>query len=235
MDDETFFAWLDGELEPAEAARIGALVAADPELTRRAAEHRALSGRLRAAFDPIATAPVPDAILAVRPRQAEVVDLAAARNRRQPRSIPVGAQWAAMAATLAIGVVTGAMIGGGGAAGPVTREAGRLVAAGELESALYTRLASAPAEEGPRIGLTFRNSAGEICRTFTDEASSGLACRESGDWRIRGLLQGEGGGEGEFRMASGPDPRLAALVDEAIAGEPFDAEAERRAKESGWR
>jgi hypothetical protein len=30
-------------------------------------------------------------------------------------------------------------------------------------------------------------------------------------------------------MASGPDPRLAELVDSTIAGEPFDAAAEARA------
>ena len=234
MDDATFFAWLDGELGPAEAARVAGLVAADPELTRRADEHRALHMRLRGAFDPIAEQPVPESIL-VAGRSAEVVDLGAARERRAARSIPIGAQWAAMAATLAIGIVTGAMIGGSGTSGPVTQEAGRLVASGELEQALYTRLASAPADEGPRIGLTFRDSSGDICRTFTDAGSSGLACREGGDWRIHGLFQGDGGQEGEFRMASGPDPRLATLVDETIAGEPFDAAAERQARERGWR
>ena len=36
-------------------------------------------------------------------------------------------------------------------------------------------------------------------------------------------------------MAAGEDPRLAALIDERIAGEPFDAPAERAAKEKGWR
>jgi hypothetical protein len=36
-------------------------------------------------------------------------------------------------------------------------------------------------------------------------------------------------------MASGEDPRLAALVDERIAGEPFDAAAEKAAMEQGWR
>lgn len=233
MDDTTFFAWLDGELDAAEAARIGKLVAADPELARRAEEHRALHGRLRGAFDPIADQPLPASILNRRARETEVIDLSTVRARKA-RPIPVPAQWAAMAATLAIGIVTGTMIGGGNP-GPVGREAGRLVASGDLDEALYARLASVPAEDGPRIGLTFRNSAGAICRTFTDEASSGLACRDGGDWRIRGLFQGAEGGEGEFRMAFGSDPRLAALVDETIEGEPFDADAERQAMERDWR
>jgi hypothetical protein len=221
ISDERFFAWLDGELEPAEAAAIDELVAADPELQRRAEAHRTLGGRLREAFDPIAAAPPPD-----RLRGAEVVDLSARRAQARPISRPV--QWAAMAATLAIGVVAGTMINSG-ASGPIGREDGQLVASGDLEQALYTRLASVPADEGARIGLTFRDAAGELCRSFTDEGTSGLACHHRGDWRIRGLFQAAEGQQGEFRMAAGADPRLGALIDSTIAGEPLDAEGERKA------
>ena len=55
ISNERFFAWLDGELEPAEAPPVDRLVATDPELQRKAADHRALRGSLSAAFDPIAT------------------------------------------------------------------------------------------------------------------------------------------------------------------------------------
>jgi len=227
ISDETFFAWLDGELDPAEAAEVAALVAADPALQRKAEAHRALAGRLGAAFGPIAAAPVPDRLLvAAQPRAAEVIDLSARRAAARPISPPV--QWAAMAATLAIGVVAGSMINAG-SAGPVARENGQLVASGNLEAALYARLASAPAEEGARIALTFRDSAGDLCRSFTDDGTAGLACHQGGDWRIRGLFQSGEGQQSEFRMAAGPDPRLAELVDATIAGEPLDAEAERRA------
>jgi hypothetical protein len=117
----------------------------------------------------------------------------------------------------------------------VQPEAGRLVAAAALDDALYTRLASAPADDGPRIGLTFRDSDGNVCRTFTDRAASGLACRDGGDWRIRGLFQAPEGQGADYRMAAGPDPRLMELVDSTMAGEPFDAAAEAAAKERGWR
>jgi len=227
ISDEQFFAWLDGELGPAEAAATEAQVAADPALRRQADEHRALAARLGSAFDPIAHAPVPARLLdAVRPQTAEVVDLAARRPPARPFSVRM--QWAAMAATLAIGIVAGSMLGGGSSA-PIAREDGRLVAAAALEQALYTRLASAPAADGARIGLTFRDTAGDICRSFTDDGAAGLACHEGGDWRIRGLFQASEGQQSEFRMASGPDPRLAELVDSTIAGEPFDAAAEARA------
>ena len=229
-DEELFFAWLDGELDPAQTAQVEARVAADPELRRKAQAHRALGSRLHAAFDPIAAAPVPAALLdAARPASAEIVDFGAARERRH-QAFPVWTQWAAIAATLAVGIVAGTMIGGG-SDGPIIRENGQLVASAGLEQALYTRLASAPADQGPRIGLTFRDSAGNLCRSFTDDGSSGLACRQGGDWRIRGLFQAPEGQQGEFRMAAGPDPRLAELIDSTIAGEPLDAVAEKRAIE----
>ena len=227
ISDERFFAWLDGELAPAEAAEVAEMVAADPALQRKAEAHRTLAGRLGAAFAPIAAAPPPDRLTeALRPNAAQVIDLAARREARQP--IPVRMQWAAMAATLAIGIVAGSMIGSG-PAGPVGRENGQLVAAGELEAALYTRLASAPADEGARIGLTFRDSTGNLCRSFTADGAAGLACHQDGDWRIRGLFQAGEGQQGQFRMAAGPDPRLADLVDATMAGEPLDADGERQA------
>jgi hypothetical protein len=141
---------------------------------------------------------------------------------------------AALAATLALGIFTGNMLIPG-QSGPIQTENNRLVAGGELEGALYAQLASAPAEEGPRIGLTFRDQSGAVCRTFEDGNASGLACREGGDWRIRGLFQGAEGQSADYRMAAGADPRLMDMVDESIAGEPFDASQEKAAMERGWR
>lgn len=227
ISDERFFAWIDGELNPAEAAAVGALVAADPELQRRAEAHRALRSTLNGAFDPIAEAELPPRLRqAVRSREAEIVDLSA--RRAQGRLISRPAQWAAMAATLAIGVVVGSMIDVG-AAGPVARDNGQLVAANDLEAALYTQLASAPAEDGVRIALTFRDPAGDLCRSFTDKQIAGLACHKGGNWRIRGLFQAGEGQQTEFRMASGADPRLAELIEATMAGEPLDSGAERQA------
>lgn len=229
ISDERFFAWLDGELDAAEAAEVEALVAGDPELARKAAAHHALHDRLRAAFDPIADPAVPPQLRdAARSGRADILDLQARRSAPRPISRPM--QWMAMAATLAIGVVAGSLIDAGDS-GPLARENGQLVAAGELEATLYTRLASAPADDGARIGLTFRDRAGDLCRSFTDSGTSGLACHRGGDWRILGLFQAGEGQQSEFRMAASADPRLAGLVDAAIAGEPLDADGERRALE----
>jgi hypothetical protein len=236
VEDEKFFAWLDGELSAEEAARVEAEVAADPELLRKAEEHRAMTASLKGAFDAVAASPLPERIaVGARPPGSKVVDLAAAREKRGlKRPFPLWGQFAAMAATLAVGVFTGNMLSGSPAS-PIQSEGGRLVAGGDLENALYAQLASAPADAGPRIGMTYRDKSGAICRTFQDGGSSGLACREGGDWQIRGLFQGSEGQSSDYRMAAGADARLMDIVDESIAGEPFDQAQERAALEQGWR
>jgi hypothetical protein len=229
MADDKFFAWLDGELDLAEAAEVEARVAADPELARLAEQHRTFTARLRATFDPIAAAPVPDQLQqAVRP-SAEIVDFAARRERRRP-SLP---QWAAVAAALALGFVGGGLLNQSGEA-PVELRGGTIYAAAGLDQALDRQLASA-SQGDVRIGLTFRDQSGTLCRSFASAASSGLACREGGDWRLRGLFAAPEGQSRDYRMASGSDPNLAALIDSSIAGEPFDAAQERAALRKGWK
>jgi len=230
IEDEEFFAWLDGELDAEAAGRVAAAVAADPDLAAKAEQHRRLGIGLRRAFEPVLKDVAPP-----RFQTAEVIDLGAQRTQRAGRRSWLSApQWAAMAASLALGLAIGTQFTGRDA-GPVAVEDGRLVAAASLDQALDTRLASAPSPGPTRIGLTFRDSSGRICRTFNDASTSGLACRSGDSWQIRGLYPAAEGQQGNYRMAAGEDPRLAALVDEAIAGEPFDAAQERAAREAGWR
>ena len=229
-EDEKFFAWLDGELGPAEAAEMDAKVARDPELARLAEQHRGLGSLLRGAFDPIAAAPVPEHLgKAVRP-SAEIIDLAARSRSRKMAMIP---QWAALAATLAVGILAGTLVPQGSSA-PIEVEGGKIYAAAALNRALDSELASAPSGS-VRIGLTFRDRAGEICRSFTQGASSGLACRSRDRWQLKGLFAAPEGQGSDYRMAAGMDPNLAALVDSTIAGEPFDAAAEKQSKAKGWK
>jgi len=231
--NEKFFAWLDGELEGAEAAAMEARVASDPELERLAVEHRAMQSRLRGAFDAIAAAPVPARIEeAARPKPT-IVDLAAAREQRRHRPFGTLPQWVAIAATLVLGVMVGTLVPGR-QGGPVEVQGGAIYAAGDIADALDTQLASAPSGD-VRIGLTFRNSAGAICRTFTGEASTGIACRDEGRWQIRGMFAAPEGQASDYRMASGMNPALAELVDSTIAGEPFGAAEEASAAERGWK
>jgi hypothetical protein len=52
---------------------------------------------------------------------------------------------------------------------------------------------------------------------------------------MKGLFAAPEGQGGDYRMAAGMDPNLAALVDSTIAGEPLDATAEKAARDKGWR
>ena len=230
IENEEFFAWLDGELEGDVAARVAAQVAASPELSAKAYEHRKLTAELRTSFDPV----MADAKAPPRFEAAPVIDFGAKAARRDQRGWFGIPQWAAMAATLTLGLVVGNVVGDRLGA-PVQNRDGMLVAAASLDQALEKQLASAGATDGVPVGLTFRDSKGAVCRSFNDGAASGLACRDHGDWQIRGLFQGAEGQAGDYRMAAGEDPRLAALIDETIAGEPFDAAAERAALERDWR
>lgn len=235
VTDEKFFAWLDGELDDSDSATVEAEVAADPMLARRAEEHRALQQRLAGAFGSLIDAPIPERIAkAAVSRDVQVIDFGAARRtgaRRRPW-LPLP-QWAAIAATLIVGLVAGTMIPTGGNA-PIEVRDGRMYAAASLDRALDAQLASAPTGD-VRVGLTFRDRTGAICRSFTAEASSGLACRQDGGWQMRGLFVAPEGQGGDYRMAAGMDPNLAALIDSSIAGEPLDAAQEKAARQRGWR
>jgi hypothetical protein len=232
VTDETFFAWLDGELHGDEAAKVSAEVAADPALAAKAEQHRAMQQRLKSVFDTVSNAPGPERLRALRP-EPEVIDLAqarGARSRRWSRGFP---QWTAIAATLAVGILVGTMVPHRGGA-PVTVAGGKVYAAGALDRSLTTQLASAPSGH-VRIGLTFRDQAGEICRTFTAPAMSGLGCRDGDRWQLRGMFAAPEGQAGSYRMAAGMDPNLAAMVGSEMAGEPLDAAGEKATRDKGWR
>ena len=230
-DDEEFFAWLDGELDGDSAARVEARVASDPELAARAERHRKLASSVQAAFTPL----LDEASAPPKFQSAEVVNFGARDNRRERRQAWLGApQWAAMAATLALGLFAGSMIGGPSGS-LVTVQDGRLMAGASLDRSLDSQLASAGVSGPIRVGLTFRNRQGGICRSFDGPVGSGLACRNGEDWQVEGLFASPERSSGDYRMATGQDPRLAALIDEAIVGEPFDATQEKAAKDRGWR
>lgn len=242
IDETKLFAWLDGELDAAEAAEVEAEVAADPRLAEMAEQHRAFEARVRGAFDTVAAAPVPERLTGmVKPPRSAIVDFVAFRRERRERGswLPLP-QWAAMAATLALGIGLGTTLNssglnssGGGS--PVEVRGGTMYAAASLGDALDRQLASAPAAGDVRVGLTFRDSSGTICRSFTGQRSSGLACRDGDDWQVRGLFAAPEGQGGDYRMAAGADPNLAALIDSTIEGEPFDARQEQAAQARRWR
>jgi hypothetical protein len=146
-------------------------------------------------------------------------------------------QWGAIAASLAAGVLAGALGWQqlkGGEAAPFGRQGDALVARGELAEALSQRLAADAA--GPvSLGVSFEAKDGAYCRSFKLGATAGLACREGGEWRIPVLAQDGQAAHGAYRQAaSGMPAAVLDAIDERIAGASLDAAAERAARARGW-
>jgi hypothetical protein len=227
-DDPDFHAWIDGELDEPQASLMAARVAADPKLAASAEQHRALSARLSKAFAPIAAAPAPRRLAEAASLKAEVIDIAAVRERRRRWSVTGLAAAASLALGLAIGVTRP-----GDGRGSFVSKGDQLAASGSLSDALDRQLASAGEQGGIRIGVSFKDQSGRFCRSFTAAAQSGLACRAGDTWAIEGLVAGRSGSV-DYRMASGVSPALGGLIDSRIAGEPLDRASETKAIQQDW-
>lgn len=229
IDRETLIAYADGELDDIARARVEKAIAAEPALAAEVGKHRALRDRLAAHYEPFRGEAVPDRLTALL-TPSNVVSIDDKRHERAARWS--GPQWAAIAATLVLGLVVGQTIDLGGA-GTIASRGGALIASGPLESALDTQLASAqPAGAPVRIGLSFRDEAGAYCRSFDQPALSGIACNEGGEWHLRRTIGGDRQ-DTQYRQASSPE--IAAAAQAMMAGEPLDAAAERAALEAGWK
>jgi len=229
IGDETILAYVDGELGPAEAAALEAEIARDPGLARRIADHRALREAAAGAFAGVLAEPVPDRLLAAAMAEPAVVRADFGRSRRL--AVPA---WAAMAASLAIGVMLGQgvqMLNHS----PLSVGDRGLEARGELAGALDHNLAADPG--AVRLGVSFRDAERSYCRSFFIErdALAGVACREDGRWAVRMTAEAKPGEAGGYRMAASamPPPVLSA-IDTMMVGEPLDRTGEEAARAADW-
>ena len=242
FSDETLMAYADGELDGPTRAAVEAAMAADPEVARRIAQHQALRSRLHSAFDPVLAEALPERLLAAvrgtapQPHPGKVTAL-----RRAPVrwSWP---QWAALAASLLVGVLLGPWLVRAPGRAPLVTHDGTVLAAGALARALSEQLASNQgADAAVQIGVSFRSRGGDYCRTFVlreKSALAGLACRAQGAWRLEALAASESAPArgGEYRAAAAAlPPAVAGTLDALIAGEPLDARAEAAARDRGWK
>jgi hypothetical protein len=221
-DDELAMAYVDGELDAVTARRLERRMADEPALAGAVEAQRALRGRLRDAFAPIAEDPVPPHLAAML--ETNVVQIA---PRRQPIAL-----WR-NAAALAACLVAGVTIGQYWRTGPVAMSDGQLIASGSLARSLDTDLAGG--RQSTRLLLSFRDRSGTYCRLFETAAIDGIACRASGGWMLRQTNAPSGTPAGEYRQAASGKPGLMAAAQEMMAGAPLDPEAERRARDAGWR
>ena len=233
IDDDMLMAYADGELDEIGRARVERAVAADPALRARLEQQRTLRATLAAFYGPTAEEDVPERFRAML--DSKIVDFPAARARRTQAARPLWQSLAALAATLVLGIALGRTLLMP-AGGPIAVENGTMVAQGPLAVALDTQLASAQAPNAAtRIGTSFAATDGRLCRTFDSAALAGIACRGDQSWQLIMTGAGSGAPRTDYRQAGNANPLVAEAAQALMAGEPFDANAERRARDSGWR
>lgn len=243
---ETLSALIDGELDAKEHAQVAALVEHDADLKAFVVEQEQLRIALHSAFAHVIAAPIPERILAtaadtpisfrVRLRQLLGTRPGSARDSSMGR-------FAVPALTMALGLVIGVGVERSSFTTndfSLSSPNGGIVARAELAQTLDQRLASDEQNGATRVGVTFRDKARALCRSFEvsrDAATTdGFACHRDGDWQIGALVT---------RPASDANPTYALAgssmpdaIRDAISahmeGAPFDAAAERRARDRGW-
>jgi hypothetical protein len=156
--------------------------------------------------------------------------------------------WFAIAATLVFGVLIGQLLRlpVTSATSVIVADAAGLRAAAGLADALTTQTAANRDASGTvAIGLSYRSTSDEYCRTFGLPAGQGrtqvgVACREAdAAWRIHALqmVQSESTPAGSLRQAgsTGLPPAIRAEIEGSISGEVLDAAQEQAARAAGWR
>jgi len=239
FSDETLMAYADGELDDDQRAAIERALGADPALAERVAQHQALRSDVFAAFAPILDEAVPPALTAAA-MPDKVADLNAARAARVEQAAVARRRWSwpewgAIAAMLAVGVLAGSQIGGGGDAALTLAQGagGKLVARGQLATALSQQLAAS--EGAVHIGVSFAARDGSLCRSFVMHGTAGLACRNGNDWQVPVMAEAAGGAAGEYRQAGSAMPSAVLdAIDARIAGPALDAKGEQEALQRGW-
>jgi hypothetical protein len=218
ITDDMLMAYVDGELSDAKRLLVDSAVAGDPALFERLEKHRRLRAMMGGAFAGVLDEPVPERLVAAT-KPSNVVSLS--ERRRGPPA------WAAIAATLVVGVVAGLAV-------PRSQPmiGSDFAAHGELATALDKQLASAPSGD-VRVGLTFKTADG-YCRTFSQSSMAGLACRQGEGWKVR-MAVAQDAATSDYRMAASTPAPVLEAAQALMVGEPLDAEAERAAAARGWK
>jgi hypothetical protein len=228
VTEEQIIAYVDGELGPIEALRFERAMEADPAIAAGVSRHRRLRAMIESHFGQAAGQPVPDKL-------TKLVDTNVVAFPQRKRWFGDSGRYAALAATLVAGLVMGQFLPHRGAA-PLGERDGTVVAQGVLARALDTQLGSEPQATDYHIGVSFRSVDNRYCRTFSGAAGAGLGCHGRSGWTVERFVAG-GPSEpgGAYRQAASPSAEILAAAQNMMAGEPLDAEQERKALAQGWR
>jgi hypothetical protein len=229
IDEQMLMAFVDGELDEVNRARVERAAVADPALAGAIAEQRHVREWLAGHYAPIADEPVPERLQSML--ESKIVPLPP--KMRQPYRLG-WRELSALAATFVAGVLGAQLVRPAPQQNPVG--GGPLYASAGLARTLDTQLASAQPPGAPiRIGVSFAARDGRLCRTFESGALAGLACRGGDKWEVMTAVRLQGSGTGEYRQAGSVGAPVMQVAQEMMVGPAFDATAERRARDAGWR
>jgi len=245
FSEETLMAYADGELDVTTRAAIEARMRVDPQIAQEVARHLALRAKLRGAFAEVFVESVPERLIAAAHKapagdDSGVIDLPTARDARHAATTRrwSASHWAAIAASLVIGVI-GTRLALVGDDAPIIAQDGRMIANSALASALSTQTGGGHAGAAVQIGISFLAKSGDYCRTFTvgdKEQLAGLACHNGEQWRVSVLAQSDEPAGADYRMAaSALPPAVLRAVEDSIAGEALDSAGESAARQRGWK
>lgn len=244
FSDEILMAYADDEVDADLRRQIEAAMALDPSIAERVAKHRNVRAELGAAFDGVCDEPIPDRLLeaaASSPaKPASVTDLKAARAAKERAAHPrrwSWVEWTSIAASLVIGILAGRTALHPSRSDLFATAAEGIVARGELSAALTDQISGDAKDAKVRIGLTFRATSGDYCRTFVTASTAGFACREPNEWKVRALSEGVADAKGgDYRMAGTElPPAILEAVEQSMAGEALDREQEQAARARDWK
>lgn len=176
-------------------------------------------------------------------RAAEAKEASASARRAEvPRHPWTWFEWAAVAASIAIGAVLAHLAMRSPESTRVVTDNGELVAQADLAEALSTQLVlDQPVKAPVQIGLSFKSKAGDTCRTFTvkdQNVLGGLACRDGNEWHVQVLANAPPGtnAQGGYKPAGGSmPPAVVSAVEQQMDGDPLDADGETAARARGWK
>jgi hypothetical protein len=249
ITDELLVAYVDDELDAAQRNLVSSVLASNPALCRRADDMRLARDLLREGFPLRPDASVPANIEAAANRLAEACVPRSAQPREKSR---FRGRWKyAFAAGLLLCVgVSGTYLawltGGESTERPVTalmQITPGMPLHGVLESTPSAEVINVPSEDAAmRAVLTFQAKDGRFCREFEvlarSGSSTGIACREQGEWRAEVLMSSAAAppNSNYYTPASqSDDPAVAEVVDRLIQGDPLSAQEEADALANGWR
>ncbi|MBN8485597.1 MAG: hypothetical protein J0L50_12570 [Sphingomonadales bacterium] len=229
--DERLAAWLDGAMNPADAAAFEAEMAGNPALAEQAAAWRANDRQIADALAPLATEPIdPEWLaqmgLAESTAVAPAMPPAANDNPAwwQKRWVPVGG---ALAAGLALVLL---VVG----RPPEDPQDGGLSLALDSTPALQ----QAQLDDGRMIEpvLTARAADGRWCREYRIGDVAGLACREPQGWKVEAEVEAAPATKpDEIQLAGGTDNTGIAAANARLGtADPLGAADEAALIASKW-